>query len=792
MKQQTMKYLILICALLFVFNGWAQQKKVLSGYIREKGSKELLIGASVAVPKLRTGTVTNGYGFYSITLPSDTFEIIVSYVGMSPKAYKVDLRNDTELDVELTPIASLKEVVVSANKQNLRLAEQTRMSVIEIPVSQVKDIPALLGEKDVLKVIQLLPGVQKPSEGNSGIYVRGGGPDQNLIILDEAIVYNAFHLFGFFSLFNGDALKSIELTKGGFPARYGGRLSSVIDMSMKEGNKEKIKGEAGIGIIASRFLLEGPIVKNKASFLVSARRTYIDALTMPFMPPENKVGYHFYDLNAKANWEIDKKNKVYISGYFGRDKFRFRSQFGSGRDEGGVNWGNATGTLRWNHLVNNRLFSNTSFIFSDYQFSIYQKSLFDGSTFELNFGSGIRDYAIKQDFDFRPSANHTIKFGAHFIYHQFTPSAFVLKNQFSGEDTSSKVLLGSFENALYAEDDIKIGEKLRLNPGLRITHFTAQTKHYFNLEPRINSSYNLRSDIALKSSFAIMNQYVHLLTNTGLGLPTDLWVPSSDRLRPQRSWQVAAGGAKDFLEQNFSISVEGYYKEMKNIIAYKEGASFLAVDDGSGTNNANADPYSYENNITSGRGWSYGAEFLLQRKVGKFTGWIGYTLSWTQWQFDELNFGEKFWARYDRRHDISIVAIYKVKEQKDDKNGLTLSATWVYGTGNAITLPVAEFSAPIHSPSGNPNGGGFFSSTASQYTSRNAFRMAPYHRMDFGIQVTRKMQWWIRTWEFSLYNAYNRLNPFFYYTSTTSTGDVVLRQVTLFPIIPSLSWNIKF
>lgn len=777
--------LLLTCCFI---SGYAQNKWVVSGFIKDAASKELLIGATIAVPKYKTGTTTNAYGFFSITLPADTFDLLISYVGYAPKAYHITLIADQELNIELTEGNQLKEAVVTSEKVNQRLAEQTRMSVIEIPVSQVKDIPALLGEKDVLKVIQLLPGVQKPSEGNSGIYVRGGGPDQNLIILDEAIVYNAFHLFGFFSLFNGDALKSIELTKGGFPARYGGRLSSVIDMSMKEGNKQQFKGEAGIGVLSSRLMLEGPIIKNKSSFLVSARRTYFDILTLPFQPADNKGGYYFYDFNAKANYEINNKNRLYLSGYFGRDKFYFRNAYGNGNyTKGGVNWGNATATLRWNHLYNNKTFSNTAFVFSDYRFNITLEDKFNNEKYTLLYGSGIRDYSLKHDVDYRPNNKHSIRFGGQAIYHQFTPSALVLKDDNTSTDTTSKNVIGSFENALYVEDDIKVGMRTRINPGLRLTHFTAGSKNYFNLEPRLNSSYNIKSDLAIKASFALMNQYVHLLTNTGIGLPTDLWVPSSDNLKPQRSIQVAAGIAKDFINRNFSVSIEGYYKKMTNIISYKEGASFLEVDDAS-----NADKFAYEKNITSGEGKSYGAEFLIQRKTGKLTGWIGYTLSWTQWQFDELNFGKAFWARYDRRHDISVVAIYKLREQQGARNGVTISSTWVYGTGNAITLPVAEFQAPIHNPSANRFNQGGFWQTASVYTERNAFRMAAYHRMDIGIQISKKMAWWVRTWEFSVYNVYNRLNPFFYYSQTQPNGDVVLKQITLFPFIPSVSWNIKF
>lgn len=782
-----MKKICLITLLISCFcTVKAQQKYVLSGFIKDAASKELLIGATVAVPKYKTGTATNAYGFFSITLPSDTLDVIVSYVGYAPKAFHIILNSNQELQVELEEAGKLKEVTVTADRADQGLAGQTRMSVIEIPVSQVKDIPALLGEKDVLKVIQLLPGVQKPGEGNSGIYVRGGGPDQNLIILDEATVYNAFHLFGFFSLFNGDALKSIELTKGGFPSRYGGRLSSVIDMSMKEGNKQKFGGEAGIGILSSRLLLEGPIIKNKASFLVSGRRTYFDVLAMPLMSSDAKAGYYFYDLNAKANYEINRNNRLYVSGYFGRDRFRFFSEYGNSRDEGGISWGNATGTLRWNHLYSNKIFGNTSLIFSDYNFGIMVRTRYNNDNFELQYSSGIRDYALKKDIDYRPGPNHSVKAGIHLVYHQFTPSAVVLKDSYIGQDTSRRQRVGSYENAVYLEDDMKIGDRLRLNPGIRLSHFTAGKKNYLNAEPRLNASYRVRSDLSLKASYALMNQYIHLLSNTGIGLPTDLWVPSSDNLRPQQSWQLAGGAAKDFTARNFSVSIEGYYKEMSNIIAYREGASFLAIDD---PTVSQTESFSWEKNITSGRGWSYGAEFLLQRKTGRLTGWIGYTLSWTQWQFDELNFGRKFWARYDRRHDISVVAIYTVREQKDEENGIKLSATWVYGTGNAITLPVSNYEAPVHSPFGNA---GNYYSTVSQYTDRNAFRMAPYHRADFGVQITKKKKWWVRTWEFSVYNLYNRMNPYFYYSSTLSSGEVVLRQISLFPFIPSCSWNIKF
>lgn len=784
-----MASLLLILSLLITSNTIAQtQKYTISGYIKEHGSGELLIGTSIAIPSIKTGTISNNYGFYSLTLPKGKYEFVVSYIGFEPKAFSIDLNQNIDWDIVLKPSAELKEIVVSADKQYQKLTDVTRMSVIEIPIQQIKDIPALLGEKDVLKVIQLLPGVQKGGEGNSGIYVRGGGPDQNLIILDDAIVYNAFHLFGFFSLFNGDALKSVELTKGGFPARFGGRLSSVVEMNMKEGNKEKLKGEAGIGIIASRLLLEGPIIKGKSSFLVSARRTYFDVLTRPFMPETDRGGYYFYDFNAKANYEINTKNKLFLSGYFGRDNFYFSSKYQDAVDKGGLKWGNVTGTLRWNHQYSPKVFSNSSLIFSDYKFQIFQQAEYNNSLYEMNYSSGIRDYTLKHDIDFRPNANHTIKLGIQFISHKFVPSALVEKDDLGGTGQNFENVIYALENAIYAEDDIKIGPRMRLNPGLRVSHFNVKGVNYFRPEPRLSMAYKLKDDLSLKGSYAMMNQYVHLLTNTSVGLPTDLWVPSTNRTLPQRSWQIASGVAKDFIDKNFSVSIEGYYKEGHNIIAYKEGTSFLDSDPADANiKGANT----WEENITRGRMWSYGGEFLVQKKIGKFTGWVGYTLSWTQMQFNELNFGNKFWARYDRRHDISVVAIYKIREETANQNGVKISGTWVYGTGNAITLPVAEYNAPIHEAGRNSYGNNYYS--VSQYTDKNQFRMAPYHRMDFGIQVQKKMKHWVRTWEFSIYNLYNRYNPYFYFIGyETNTNKRVLKQVTLFPIVPSLSWNIKF
>lgn len=754
----------------------------ISGTVKETGSLEKLPGVAVVSLKTKTGTVTNNYGFYSISLFPDTVEIQYSFVGYQARTLKFVLRSDTVIDLELSS-KEMQEVVISAEQQE-RVSESTQMSQVSIPVEQVKQIPALLGEKDVLKVIQLMPGVQKGQEGSSGFYVRGGGPDQNLIILDDATVYNAFHLFGFFSLFNGDALKSIELTKGGFPARYGGRLSSVLEMQMRDGDKQKYHVETGIGLISSRITVDGPILKGKSSFLVSGRRTYIDLLTLPFQNSSEKVGYYFYDFNAKLNYEIDPKNTLYLSGYFGRDEFYSRYKSNQAVNEyskAAISWGNATGTLRWNHIWGDRLFSNTSLIFTDYKLKIGFEETFGSQTYALTYSSGIRDFSLKHDFDFIPTPDHYIKFGAIATYHTFFPSAMVIRSSDTTENETTSRKIEAWECGLYAEDDWSITNRLKANIGLRLSYFTVQKKNYLRPEPRIALRYMIDDNMSVKACWTMMNQYLHLLSNTGVGLPTDLWVPATKNVAPQRSWQAAAGIARDFPKQRFSLTVEGYYKHSQDIIGYKEGASFLVIGD----LNENGEPVSWEDNVTTGQAWSYGAEILLQKKAGKFTGWIGYTLSWTQMQFDSLNFGEKFYARYDRRHDISVVGIYKLSEH------ITLSATWVYGTGNAITLPQAEYTVDSHNP-GPGNNPPFWNYFISDYGKKNDFRMAPYHRLDFGIQFHKRLKRSDQTFELSVYNVYNRKNPFFYYVGYDNQGNRKLRQVSLFPIIPSVSWNWKF
>jgi hypothetical protein len=793
-----------IFLLLIPLFSFSQERITISGFVKEQGSQEQLPGVNVFINGTPYGAVTNTYGFYSLTIPAaDSATLSFSFVGYEKAEKPVLLKKDLTVNVMLSTINQLDEVVVSARRQEDYISRSAQMSQIEIPIQQIKKVPAFFGEKDVLKVLQLMPGVQKGTEGQTGLYVRGGGPDQNLIILDDAVVYNANHLFGFFSIFNSDALKSVELTKGGFPARYGGRLSSVLEMNMKEGSKEKLHGEGGIGVISSRLTLEGPISKGKSSFLVSGRRTYIDILAAPFISREQKgadsqvkPGYYFYDLNAKINYDLGPKDKVYLSGYFGRDKFYANEKSSTSETRAGLDWGNTTGTLRWNHLLSQKLFVNTSFIFSNFNFGVnsYSRDInTDGSTsdeFSLRYDSRIRDLGFKSDFDFYPSPAHSVKFGLQATFHKFVPSALAIAGSFVATPIERSVEpVNTLETGLYIEDTWQAFDALKMNAGFRLSSFQTKSKNYIRPEPRFSSALRLAKDFSLKASYAQMNQYVHLLSNTGLGLPTDLWVPTTDRVAPQQSKQVALGLAKDIDNPALTFTLEGYYKRMDHILNYKEGASFLSIS------GDNANELSWEDNVTAGKGWSYGAEFLIHKKTGRFSGWIGYTLSWTKWQFPELNFGKVFYPRYDRRHDLSVVGIYELSKR------ITLSATWVYGTGNALTLPLASYSGISdnfynRSVQGIPTSQLWRGRPVNEYGDKNSFRAEPYHRLDVAIQFHKKKKWHERTWEFGLYNAYNRRNPFFYDLSeektATGTTKTTLKKYSLFPVIPSFSYNFKF
>lgn len=747
------------------------QQVTISGYISEKKSSERLIGASVFIPEKNIGTTSNTFGFYSITVPAGEVDLHVSYIGFQPYTTKFRADKNTNLNIDLEAVSNLKEVVVTSQKDAIQ--SRTQMSSIDLPVSTIKALPAFLGEADVMKAIQLLPGVQAGNEGTSGIYVRGGGPDQNLILLDGVPVYNASHMFGFFSVFNADAIRNVEVIKGGFPARYGGRLSSVIDINMKEGDKNKLHGEGGIGVIASRLTLEGPIQKGKSSFMISGRRTYVDVLAQPFMNSDLKSGYYFYDLNGKANFKLGNKDHIYVSGYFGNDKFYSKQKDESGyigsssSFNASLRWGNITAVGRWNHEFAPKLFGNLTTYYSQYKFIIgaEQKStnFIGNERYLLRYTSGINDKAVKYDFDFIPGPNHFIKAGVGYIYHTYNTGAQQTKITTPVQNLDTTIgtkALNAGEMDAYIEDDIRITSKLKTNIGVHATGFMVRNNFYHSIQPRVGARYLINDRLSIKASYVQMNQFINLLTNSSIGLPTDLWVPVTDKIPPQLSHQAAAGIAYTYWT-GIEISVEGYYKTMENIIEYKEGASYF---------NSTT---SWEEKVELGKGKSYGGELFVQKKKGKFTGMLGYTLSWTTRQFDNLNNGEEFPYRYDRRHDLKIAGVYSLTDR------IEVSAEWVYGTGNAITVPLGKYQGP----DGN---------VLDIYGKRNDFRMQPYHRGDISIKFSKFKKNWQSAWIVSVYNVYNRQNPFYVYSSTNNAGSTTFKQVSLFPIIPSISYQFKF
>lgn len=781
--------LILFIAILGSAACMAQQKYTVSGYIKDAYSGETLIGAAFSLSNKSKGISSNQYGFYSITLDRGVYTFSVSHVGYLPKQLNISLASDTVLNVEMISGASLQqEVVVTARKRDNNV-KSAQLGKVTLPIEQIKSIPAFLGEVDLLKVVQLLPGIRNAGEGSAGIYVRGGGPDQNLIMLDDAVVYNTGHLFGFFSIFNSDAIKNVSLIKGGMPAQYGGRLSSVLDITMKEGNNQEFQTEGGIGLIASRISLQGPIKKNVSSFIISARRTYADAIAKPFISKESQFygsGYYFYDLNAKINYRFSEKDRLYLSGYFGRDVF----DFVNGRQSLDVNipWGNGTGTLRWNHVFNQKLFANTTLVYNDYKFKFSAAQ----DNFTVGLSSGIRDVSLKHDLDFYPSGNHKFKFGGIYTYHRFTPSVVSGRQDSIEFKPLNAQVKFAHEAALYVQDDWELSEKIQVNAGLRYSMFQ-QTgpfklyetdangnridstvykrgqaiKTYSGLEPRLSMRFSIDEKSSVKTSVTRNLQYIHLVSNAGTTLPTDLWVPSTYLVQPQKSWLYAAGYFRNFNNNMFETSLELYYKKMDNQIEYREGYTPNTIED-------------TENDFVFGKGWSYGAELFVNKVKGKLTGWLGYTTSYTWRRFPDLNEGRKYPAKYDRRHDMSVVAMYQLSRR------WKLSSSFVFGTGNAATLPQRFYVI---------NG-----VLTQQYSDINQYRLPSYHRLDVSAvlegkkNATRKLK---TEWVFSIYNVYSRANPYFiYFDQEGNPYDGTLRvqgkQVSIFPIIPAVTWNFKF
>lgn len=810
MKQTQINTVIAVFLCLFSISTYAQTHTI-SGYISDAASGEKFIGANVFAPKTDNGTTSNTYGFYSITLPEDSVYLSISYIGYKTKYFKLYLDKDVVLNFGLSEGEMLETVEIVAEKQQ-RIEQTSQMGQMTIPIQQIKSLPALLGETDILKALQLLPGVQSGGEGTSGLYVRGGGPDQNLILLDGIPVYNASHLFGFFSVFNADAIKNVTLTKGGFPARYGGRLSSVLDINMKEGNMKKLKGEGSIGTIFSKLTIEAPIIKDKTSFIISARRTYIDVLAGPiFRITAAREGLNanprlfFYDLNAKVNHKIDDKNRLYFSYYGGKDDFGVKlsqkDEDVSGKTNIGLNWGNTTGALRWNREWTNQLFSNTMLTYSSYElnniFSFEQITNQDTAAVGFKYTSGIRDVTAKIDFDFIPNPNHYIRFGAGLKQYRFSPGVAQTNNKVNESEvdtTTGNALIDAIESSIYIEDDWDITSNFKANIGVHASTFTVDGKTFYSVQPRLGLRYLLPKGIALKASFATMTQYLHLLSNEGVGLPTDLWLPTTPDIIPEQSWQTGIGIAKT-LPKGFEISIEGYYKEMNNLISYIEGASFAGNVFGDNRTG-------WEDQVTQGDGTSYGVEVFLQKKQGNTTGWIGYTWSKTDRQFDEINGGKTYSYKYDRRHDLSIVGMHRFNDR------VSVSASWVYGTGNAITLPVSKHQSYAYQPiPGNTFLNGIETLDAletwfeaERATEKNNYRMGAYHRLDVSIafkKVKKKFKKridWERTWAFGAYNAYSRANPFFIARNLdlNDTGEIKFRQYSLFPIIPFVNYQFKF
>lgn len=766
----------------------AQERFTISGYVKDSTSNETIIGATITVKGRTKGISSNQYGFYSITLEQGIYTLSVSHVGYAAKEVEIELNSNRQFNFDMMPRISIsQEVIVYSKKRDLNV-KAAQMGKFELSINQIRSVPAFAGEVDPMKVLQLLPGVRNAGEGNSGLYVRGGGPDQNLILLDDAVVYNPGHLFGFFSVFNSDALKNVTLIKGGMPANYGGRISSVVDIAMKDGNNKKYQVEGGIGTISSRVSIQGPVVKEKASFIISARRTYVDVLAKPFIKKESSFygsGYYFYDLNTKFNYKFSEKDRLFMSGYFGRDVFTFKNKERSFNAR--IPWGNSTGTIRWNHVFSSKLFANASVVWNDYQFA------FEGaqSNFEVKFNSAIRDITTKIDFDYYPVSGHQLKYGLNYTFHRFNPQTTSGKSGdvvFEPQKVNNKF---ANEISAYIMDDWEVNDALKINYGVRYSLFqqigpytlyvkdengnkldstvygkAKSVADYGGLEPRITFRYALDDETSIKAAITRNLQFIHLVSNAGTTLPTDIWVPSTHRVKPQIGWQYATGVFKNFKDNMWETSVELYFKTMQNQIEYKEGYT-----PGIG------DP---EESFVFGKGWSYGAEFYVNKARGNFTGWIGYTLSWTWRRFPQLNDGDKYPGRYDRRHDLSVVANY----QRGKK--WKYSAVFVYGTGSSFTLPERFFLVD--------------GVLTQQYSRINQYRLPAYHRLDLAAIYTpqpKKVRKMKAEWVFSVYNAYSRQNPYFIYYDQTGNPlqgnlEVEALQVSLFPIIPSVTLNFKF
>lgn len=772
------KSLFIFLSLLFLTSiAFGQKKVTISGTIKDASTGETLIGATVRIKEIpQSGTASNNFGFYSLSAPEGDYTLIYSYIGYDAQTKQVSLHKTQVIDIKLEAKGTLNEVVVHANRPNNDQIVSPQMGVEKLNMAQINKVPVVLGEKDILKTIALMPGVKSAGEGNTGFYVRGGSSDQNLILLDGAPVYNASHLFGIFSTFNSDAIKGVDIYKGGMPAEYGGRLSSVLDVNMNDGNSKNFTVQGGLGLIASRIKVEGPIDSGKGSFMVSARRTYIDLFTK--LAKDSTVkgsSLYFYDFNAKFNYHFDQNNAIFLSGYFGKDVIGLDNIFGT-------NWGNKTGTIRFNHIFSPKLFSNTSLIYSNYNYVI--QSFESNDSFEAT--SKINDINFKEDFQYAASDHHQIKFGINILHHSIDPG-----NISSSTNTVNDINVENrygFENAAYISDEWKASNKLSILYGVRLSEFSlvgpgsfntydaagnvvstktyssgSVVKNYFNPEPRLSASYQLDSVSSVKFSYNRNTQNIHLLTNSTTSSPTDLYVMSSNNIKPEIADQVSTGWFRNFSDNLFEFSAEVYYKWLQNQINYKDGAQLLANQD-------------VESQLVYGSGRAYGLELFLKKKYGRFNGWVGYTLSKTEDKFAAINNGNYFAAPQDRRNDLSVVGIYQLTKR------WSLSGTFVYSTGQAVTYPTGKYEI-----------GGL---TTFSYSARDASREPAINRLDIGATLEGKQhKKYHSSWTFSIYNLYGSREPYsitFRDSKTVpNTTEAVETSIFATPI-PSITWNFKF
>jgi len=793
-------FIILFSTFLVSFTLFAQ-KITLSGIVKDMTNGETIVGAYIILndslaKTTKAGAVTNVSGFYSITVEKGTYTLIVNYLGYKSISEKITINTHTKKNIEIEPAAIMADEVVVLGQAADKNVNSVDVGKMEMKIETIKAMPAFMGEVDVLRTIQLLPGIQSGSEGNSGFYVRGGNADQNLVLLDEATIYNPGHLFGFFSIFNADAVKNIEIVKSGMPSYYGGRLSSIVDVYQKDGNMKKYELDGGIGVIFSRLTVQGPVKKNRASFIISGRRTYIDWLIQPFLKstsPFKGAKFYFYDLNAKFNIIVNERHRIYIGGYYGDDVYGFKSSNGNMSSK--FAWGNGATSIRWNYIISPKLFLNTSGTFSDYKFKTDMKM----GAYNFAIGSGIRDYSLKSELTYLPGPKHNIKFGAHYTFHTFYPSNFEVEAGSGNYLTFPKTKpFYANELSIYANDEVDIVKWLKISFGTRFTHFShvgtftrynlnehnqvidstiykpGQIIHQYNLpEPRFSARFLVDSNTSIKISYTLNYQYLHQVSMATISLPTDVWVPSTEFIKPQTGHQVSLGVFRNFYNNMFEAYIDAYYKHMNHLTEYQDGIDLSSFQINS------------DQRMTQGKGYSTGVEWFVKKNSGKFTGFIGYTLSYTKRHFSDLNMGKWFWAKYDRRHDVSISLNYEIIHNK-----LSVAAVWIFASGNTMTIPISYY---------------FFNGDImTEYSDRNEYRMPPYHRLDLSVNWNILKRKRFETGiNFSVYNVYNRKNPFFIFYETTTEYDVSnslqpvfsmetkAYKMSLFPIIPSINWNFK-